>query len=114
MDFKSKSLFFIRLIYFFLVDKLEADNKSSKVGGEEIKNYLNNFEQTAKQDFSNMRKDFSDAFKEIDYKFELEDLKLNEQLKLGKIDITLPSSLPRVKAPLWWSRRTRTRTWTTR
>lgn len=27
---------------------------------------------------------------------ELEDLKLNEQLKLGKIDITLPSSLPRV------------------
>ena len=22
--------------------------------------------------------------------------------------------LPRVKAPLWWSRRTRTRTWTTR
>ena len=25
-----------------------------------------------------------------------------------------PSSLPRVKAPLWWSRRTRTRTWTTR
>jgi len=27
---------------------------------------------------------------------ELEDVKLNEQLKLGKIDITLPSSLPRV------------------
>lgn len=27
---------------------------------------------------------------------ELEDLKLNEQLKLGKIDITLPSSMPRV------------------
>lgn len=59
----------------------ELDNKSSKVGGEEIKNYLNNFEQTAKQDFSNMRKDFSDAFKEIDYKFELEDLKLNETFR---------------------------------
>jgi len=59
----------------------ELDNKSSKVGGEEIKNYLNNFEQTAKQDFSNMRKDFSDAFKEIDYKFELEDLKLNDTFR---------------------------------
>ncbi|WNL16279.1 hypothetical protein [Aliarcobacter cryaerophilus] len=59
----------------------ELDNKSSKVGGEEIKNYLNNFEQTAKQDFSSMRKDFSDAFKEIDYKFELEDLKLNETFR---------------------------------
>ena len=59
----------------------ELDNKSSKVGGEEIKNYLNNFEQTAKQDFSNMRKDFSDAFKEIEYKFELEDLKLNDTFR---------------------------------
>jgi len=59
----------------------ELDNKSSKVGGEEIKNYLNNFEQTAKQDFSNMRKDFGDAFKEIEYKFELEDLKLNDTFR---------------------------------
>lgn len=59
----------------------ELDIKSSKVGGEEIKNYLNNFEQTAKQDFSNMRKDFSDSFKEINYKFELEDLKLNETFR---------------------------------
>ncbi|TLS99916.1 hypothetical protein [Aliarcobacter cibarius] len=59
----------------------ELDSKSSKAGGEEIKNYLNDFEQTAKQDFTNMRKDFSDAFKEVNYKFDLEDLNLNDTFK---------------------------------
>ncbi|MCT7643873.1 hypothetical protein [Aliarcobacter butzleri] len=59
----------------------ELEKKSSKVGGEEIKNYLNNFENTTKQNFSNMRKDFDEAFKEVDYKFELEDLGLNSVFK---------------------------------
>jgi hypothetical protein len=55
----------------------ELDTKSSKIGGEEIKNYLNTYEQSVKSDFNNMRKDFSEAFKEVDYKFELEDLNLD-------------------------------------
>lgn len=59
----------------------ELEKKSSKVGGEEIKNYLSNFENTTKQNFSNMRKDFDEAFKEVDYKFELEDLGLNSVFK---------------------------------
>ncbi len=41
-----------------------------------------------------LKQTLENAFKEKEA--ELEDLKLNEQLKLGKIDITLPSSLPRV------------------
>lgn len=59
----------------------ELENKSSKVGGEEIKNFLNSFENTTKQNFSNMRKDFNEAFKDIEYKFELEDLNLNSTFK---------------------------------
>jgi hypothetical protein len=55
----------------------ELNNKSSKIGGEEIKNYLNGHELSVKSDFNNMRKDFSDAFQEVNYKFELEDLNLN-------------------------------------
>lgn len=41
-----------------------------------------------------LKQTLENAFKSKE--LELEDLKLNEQLKLGKIDITLPSSLPRV------------------
>ncbi|QDF28964.1 PBECR2 nuclease fold domain-containing protein [Halarcobacter anaerophilus] len=53
------------------------DNNSSKIGGEEIKNYLNNYESQVKSDFIDMRKSFSDAFKETNYRFDLEDLNLN-------------------------------------
>lgn len=57
------------------------ESKSSNAGGEEVKNYLNDFENKAKQDFSNMRKDFDEAFKQIDYKFELDDLNLNDTFR---------------------------------
>ncbi|WP_418179740.1 hypothetical protein ACNSOO_04555 [Aliarcobacter lanthieri] len=59
----------------------QLENKSSKIGGEEIKNYMKDFENSTKSNFSNMRKDFNEAFKEIDYKFELEELGLDNIFK---------------------------------
>lgn len=62
-----------------VIDNLEEN--SSLVGGKEVNDYINEFKIDTKSAFNNMRENFKNAFKEVDYKFELEDLGLNSVFK---------------------------------
>ena len=60
--------------------KQVLDSTSEATDGTTIKKAVEGYEGRVKKQYSDMRDDFKEAFKETDYRFDLKDLKLDETL----------------------------------
>ena len=58
-------------------DTITSKLNETTASGTEVQNYLKSFEKETKKNFGKMRENFTEAFKETDFKFELSDLNLD-------------------------------------